>query len=177
MISKELQQVREYEERESALVTGEERPVFHLTPRIGWLNDPNGFSFYNGEYHLFYQYHPYSSYWGPMHWGHAVSKDLISWKYLSAAMAPDTEYDCAGCFSGTAITLPDGRQLLMYTGCGDSSRDPLRKGRWLQAQCVAVSEVQKDGTIEYVKYEGNPVIKAEDLPENCDAYEFRDPYV
>ena len=112
-----------------------------------------------------------------MHWGHAVSKDLISWKYLPAAMAPDTDYDGAGCFSGTAITLPDGRQLLMYTGCGDSSKDPLQKGRWLQTQCVAVSEEQPDGSIEYVKYEGNPVVKEEDLPEYCDAYEFRDPYI
>lgn len=177
MISKELQHVREYEERESAFVTEEERPVFHFSPRIGWLNDPNGFSYYKGEYHLFYQYHPYSSYWGPMHWGHAVSKDMINWEYLPAAMAPDTAYDCAGCFSGTAITLPDGRQLLMYTGCGDNSKDPLGKGRWLQTQCVAVSEEQQDGSVEYVKYEGNPVIKEEDLSEYCDAYEFRDPYV
>lgn len=172
-----MQHVREYEERESALVTVEERPVFHFSPRIGWLNDPNGFSYYKGEYHLFYQYHPYSSYWGPMHWGHAVSKDMINWEYLPAAMAPDTAYDCAGCFSGTAITLPDGRQLLMYTGCGDNSKDPIGKGRWLQTQCVAVSEEQQDGSVEYVKYEGNPVIKEEDLSEYCDAYEFRDPYV
>ena len=177
MISKELQQVREYEERESALVAGAARPVFHFSPRIGWLNDPNGFSFYRGQYHLFYQYHPYSSYWGPMHWGHAVSRDMISWEYLPAAMAPDTEYDGAGCFSGTAITLPDGRQLLMYTGCGDNSKDPLGKGRWLQTQCLAVSEEQEDGSVEFIKYEGNPVIKEEDIPEGCDAYEFRDPYV
>ena len=177
MISKQLQQVRDHEQREEKLIGEADRPVFHFSPRTGWLNDPNGFSFYKGEYHLFYQYHPYSSYWGPMHWGHAVSKDLISWKYLPAAMAPDTDYDGAGCFSGTAITLPDGRQLLMYTGCGDSSKDPLQKGRWLQTQCVAVSEEQPDGSIEYVKYEGNPVVKEEDLPEYCDAYEFRDPYI
>ena len=177
MISKELQHVRDYEKCESASVTAEERPVFHFSPRIGWLNDPNGFSYYKGEYHLFYQYHPYSSYWGPMHWGHAVSKDMINWEYLPAAMAPDTAYDCAGCFSGTAITLPDGRQLIMYTGCGDNSKDPLKKGRWLQTQCVAVSEEQDDGSIEYVKHEGNPVIKEKDLPEHCDAYEFRDPYI
>ena len=177
MISKELQHVRDYEKIESASVSKEERPVFHFSPRIGWLNDPNGFSYYKDEYHLFYQYHPYSTYWGPMHWGHAVSKDLISWEYLPAAMAPDTDCDWAGCFSGTAITLPDGRQLLMYTGCGDNSNDPLGKGRWLQTQCVAVSEEQPDGSVEYVKYDGNPVIKEEDLPENCDAYEFRDPYV
>ena len=177
MISKQLQQVRDHEQREEKLIGEADRPVFHFSPLTGWLNDPNGFSFYKGEYHLFYQYHPYSSYWGPMHWGHAVSKDLISWKYLPAAMAPDTDYDGAGCFSGTAITLPDGRQLLMYTGCGDSSKDPLQKGRWLQTQCVAVSEEQPDGSIEYVKYEGSPVVKEEDLPEYCDAYEFRDPYI
>lgn len=177
MISEELRKAREYEAREEAKVTDAERPVYHLSPRTGWLNDPNGFSFYDGEYHLFYQYHPYSSYWGPMHWGHAVSSDLIDWEYRPCVMAPDTAYDGSGCFSGTAMTLPDGRQLLMYTGCGDSSNDPLGKGRWLQTQCVAVSEKAVDGSVEYVKYEGNPVIGAEDLPEDCDAYEFRDPYV
>ena len=174
MISKELEAAREYEKK---TVADEERPVFHFSPRIGWLNDPNGFSFYKGEYHLFYQYHPYSSYWGPMHWGHAVSSDLVNWEYKPCAMAPDTEYDRAGCFSGTAITMSDGRQLLMYTGCGDSSGDPLGKGRWLQTQCLAVSEETDDGLVEYVKYEGNPVIIADDLPDHCDPYEFRDPYV
>ena len=177
MISKELQQVREYEERESATVAAEERPEYHFSPRIGWLNDPNGFSFYREEYHLFYQYHPFSTYWGPMHWGHAVSSDMISWKYEPCAMAPDKDYDRSGCFSGTAITLDDGRQLLMYTGCGDNSNDPLAKERWLQTQCVAVSEVQEDGSVEFVKYARNPVISADDLPEDCDAYEFRDPYI
>ena len=177
MISNELQKAREYEEKASAQISADERPAFHLSPRAGWLNDPNGFSFYRGQYHLFYQYHPYSSYWGPMHWGHAVSSDMINWEYMPCALAPDTGYDGAGCFSGTAITLPDGRQLLMYTGCGDSSADPLKKGRWLQTQCVAVSEEQPDGSTEYIKYEKNPVIRAEDLPEDCDAYEFRDPYI
>ena len=177
MISRELQQVRDFEERESVSVTSDERPAFHFSPRIGWLNDPNGFSFCRGQYHLFYQYHPFSTYWGPMHWGHAVSDDMISWEYLPAAMAPDTEYDGAGVFSGTAITLPDSGLLLMYTGCGSNSGDPLRKGRWLQTQCVAVSEEQPDGSIEYVKYARNPVISEEDLPEGCDPYEFRDPYI
>ena len=148
MISEKLKKIREYEEKAAAQIPEADRPVFHFSPRVGWLNDPNGFSFYGGKYHLFYQYHPYSSYWGPMHWGHAVSSDMISWEYLPAAMAPDMEYDKSGCFSGTAITLSDGRQLLMYTGCGDSSEDPLAKGRWLQT-----------------------------LPEDCDPYEFRDPYL
>lgn len=177
MISDTLKQVREFEKQESAQISKEQRPVYHFSPYTGWLNDPNGFSFYRGQYHLFYQNHPFSSYWGPMHWGHAVSSDLINWEYKPCAMAPDTDYDGSGCFSGTAITLGDGRQLLMYTGCGDNSKDPLGKGRWLQTQCVAVSEAQADGSVEYVKYEGNPVIGAKDLPEDCDAYEFRDPYI
>ena len=176
MISEKLKKIREYEEKAAAQIPEADRPFFHFSPRVGWLNDPNGFSFYGGKYHLFYQYHPYSSYWGPMHWGHAVSSDMISWEYLPAAMAPDTEYDKSGCFSGTAITLPDGRQLLMYTGCGDSSEDPLDKGRWLQTQCVAVSK-ETDKGIEFEKFGSNPVIKAGDLPEDCDPYEFRDPYI
>ena len=53
------------------------------------MNDPNGFSFYHGKYHMFYQYHPYDSHWGPMYWGHAVSEDLLHWEYLPADLAPD----------------------------------------------------------------------------------------
>ena len=147
MISETLRQVRDFEKQESALITKEERPEYHFSPYTGWLNDPNGFSFYRGRYHLFYQNHPFSSYWGPMHWGHAVSSDLINWEYKPCAMAPDTDYDGSGCFSGTAITLEDGRQLLMYTGCGSNEEDPLKKGRWLQTQCLAVSEEQEDGSV------------------------------
>ena len=69
------------------------------------MNDPNGFSWYGGRYHLFYQYHPYDSHWGPMHWGHAASADLLHWEYLPAAMAPDMPYDSEGCFSGSAREL------------------------------------------------------------------------
>ena len=99
MISKKLAKAREFEAVEGAKVSPEVRPVYHFSPRIGWLNDPNGLSYYDGKYHLFYQYHPYNSYWGPMHWGHAVSEDLIRWEYLPAALAPDTDYDKSGCFS------------------------------------------------------------------------------
>ena len=174
IISKELAGAREYEEKQADLITDEMRPAYHFSPRTGWLNDPNGLSYYDGKYHLFYQYHPYSTYWGPMHWGHAVSEDLISWEYLPTALAPDTEYDYSGCFSGSAVTMDDGSHMLMYTSCGDSSGDPTGKGRWIQMQSIAI---RKPGESEYAKYEGNPVISADDLPEGGDPYEFRDPYM
>ena len=174
MISKELLSARQYEEREGAMIPEEDRPVYHFSPRVGWLNDPNGLSYYKDKYHLFYQYHPYNTYWGPMYWGHAVSDDMISWQYLPAALAPDTEYDRTGCFSGSASTLPDGRQFLMYTGVLDDGTDPLGKGRWKQQQCIAVLS---DETGEYEKYEGNPVLTEADLPEGGDVFEFRDPYL
>ena len=174
MKSSKLEKAREYEELNEGLVSDEARPAFHFSPRVGWLNDPNGLSFYKGKYHLFYQYHPYTLYWGPMHWGHAVSSDLVSWEYLPAALAPDEAYDSEGCFSGSAAVMSDGRHLLMYTGCVYDGLDPLGKGRWRQSQCLAMLS---DETGEYCKYAGNPVITADDLPAGGDTYEFRDPYM
>ena len=173
-ISKELAAARAYEAEAEKLVPEEERPVFHFTPRTGWLNDPNGFSYYDGKYHLFYQYHPYSSFWGPMHWGHAVSNDMIFWEYLPAALAPDKPYDRLGCFSGSAVTMDDGSHLLMYTGCTDKPADPTGRSRWLQSQNLAV---KGPGGSEYVKYDQTPVITGADLPDGADLYEFRDPYL
>ena len=107
MISDKLKEAREYEEREEQNVPQEVRPTYHFSPRVGWLNDPNGFSFYGGKFHLFYQYHPYDSMWGPMHWGHWVSSDLLHWEWKGVAMAPDQDYDHAGVFSGTALVEGD----------------------------------------------------------------------
>ncbi len=169
MTSELLERARKYEDRYGAYISGAERPAFHLSPRVGWMNDPNGFSFYKGEYHLFYQYHPYSTKWGPMHWGHAVSRDMLRWEYLPAALAPDEDYDDAGCFSGSALELPDGRQLLMYTGVrSHMDEDGVRRD--LQTQCLAVG----DG-LNYEKTGANPVIDGKDIPEGFNVHDFRDP--
>ena len=173
-ISRELAAAREHEAAADRQITERERPVCHFTPRTGWLNDPNGLSCFGGQYHLFYQYHPYNTFWGPMHWGHAVSRDLITWEYLPAALAPDEQYDKCGCFSGSALVTDDGAHLLIYTGCTDSAPDPTGRGRWQQTQNLAI--LSPDGS-EYVKYAENPVITPEDLPEGGDPFEFRDPYL
>lgn len=170
-MSSKLGKAREYELQKEKMIPEEQRPLFHLSPRCGWMNDPNGFSIYKGEYHLFYQYYPYETVWGPMHWGHAVSKDLISWKYLPCAMAPDEEYDGAGCFSGSAIETEDGKQLLVYTGV-QKKEDESGVIREIQTQCIAIG----DGT-DYRKYENNPVITDKDLPKGAGKYDFRDPKV
>ncbi|MCD8398383.1 MAG: glycoside hydrolase family 32 protein [Lachnospiraceae bacterium] len=164
-----LKKAREYEEKYARFISDEERPAYHLTPRIGWMNDPNGFSFYNGAYHLFYQYHPYSLEWGPMHWGHAVSRDLLHWEYLPCALAPDQDYDGFGCFSGSASELPDGRQLLMYTGVREEMCEDGRQ-KTVQTQCMAVG----DG-LNYEKYEVNPVLDETSLPAGGSRLDFRDP--
>ena len=88
MTSKALQKAREYEVLQEKNIEKEKRPAFHLSPRVGWMNDPNGFSFYKGKYHMFYQYHPYQTVWGPMHWGHAVSEDMLHWEYVPGTLFP-----------------------------------------------------------------------------------------
>ena len=168
MISQTLREARKYEETMEAGINGG-RPAFHLSPRVGWMNDPNGFSYCKGAYHLFYQYYPYDSVWGPMHWGHAVSRDLLHWEYLPAALAPDTAYDKDGCFSGSALELPDGRQMLMYTGV---VKEPRTDGGFqdIQTQCIVIG----DGR-DYEKYQQNPVLDGGDLPEGGSRNDFRDP--
>ena len=168
-----LQKARAYEAQHGGEISASERPVYHLTPWVGWMNDPNGFCWYQGQYHLFYQYYPYKTIWGPMHWGHAVSRDLLRWEYLPAAMAPDMPYDKDGCFSGSAAELPDGRQLLLYTGvCKSEDLNPEGHYYDIQTQCVAVG----DG-VNYEKIPQNPVLTVKDLPEGYSKYDFRDPKI
>lgn len=171
MTSQTLREARKYEEVSRKVIREEERPAFHLSCCTGWMNDPNGFSYYNHKYHMFYQYHPYDSTWGPMHWGHAVSGDLLHWEFLPAALAPDEPYDRDGCFSGSAVELPDGRQLLMYTGV-TRERTPEGDLCELQTQCLAVG----DG-LDYEKYGQNPVLDRTDLPEGASVHDFRDPKI
>ena len=170
-MSELLREARSFESEAGEKICPQERPSFHLTPRAGWMNDPNGFIFYKGMYHLFYQYYPYRSAWGSMHWGHAVSSDLLHWSFLPAAMAPDEVYDHDGCFSGSAVTLPDGRLMLMYTG---ERKEEMPDGREtdIQTQCLAFG----DGT-DFVKYEGNPVLNGSVLPEGGSRADFRDPKI
>ena len=141
-------------------------PVFHITGERGWINDPNGLIYYNGQYHAFYQHYPDDIKWGPMHWGHVVSDDLTNWKYLPIALTPGDDCDKNGCFSGSAI-VHDGKLWLMYTGFienqgGDSIR---------QVQCLAESS---DG-VTFKKH--GIVIGEELLPEGYAPCDFRDPKV
>ncbi len=171
MTSQSLRDARKYEEERERETADVLRPAFHLSARVGWMNDPNGFSYYRGEYHMFYQYHPYSNVWGPMHWGHAVSKDLLHWRHLPAALAPDMDYDRDGCFSGSAVELPDGRHLLMYTGVAIETQ-PDGTRREIQTQCLAAGN-----GVDYEKYPDNPVLDGKDLPEGGSRYDFRDPKI
>ncbi|MFZ2464981.1 MAG: glycoside hydrolase family 32 protein, partial [Caldibacillus thermoamylovorans] len=108
---------------------------YHIMAPANWINDPNGLIQYKGEYHVFYQHHPFDENWGPMHWGHVKSKDLVHWEHLPIALAPTEEYDKDGCFSGSAVD-DDGVLTLIYTGNRfiDQEKDILD-----QCQCIATS--------------------------------------
>ncbi len=147
-------------------VNGFYKPLYHFSPPCGWMNDPNGLVYFRGEYHLFYQFHPYDSKPGPMYWGHAKSRDLVSWEHLPVALAPDMPYDQSGCWSGGATVIGD-RLYLIYTGHREEN------GVRCQTQNVAYS---RDGIL-FEKYSGNPVIDAASAPEGVKKEDFRDPFV
>ncbi len=145
---------------------GKMRQHYHFMPPTGWLNDPNGLIYFKNKYHFFYQFNPYSPFWDSMHWGHAISDDMLHWEHLPVALAPSEEYDDyqkGGCFSGSAIEHDD-KLFLVYTGSVSNGNGDK------QVQCVAYSE---DG-INFEKYSGNPVLTApQGIPDNM----FRDPKV
>lgn len=149
------------------------RPQFHFSPPEKWMNDPNGLVFYEGEYHLFYQYYPDSTVWGPMHWGHAVSNDLVHWKHLPVALFPDS---LGYIFSGSAVIdwkntsgLQTGKYPPMIAIFTQHSEVRLKNGRNdFQNQSIAFSN---DKGRTFVKYNQNPIIS------NTGEKDFRDPKV
>ena len=157
---------QEIDAKKDIVKNGAMRQHYHFMAQTGWINDPNGLIYYKGKYHFFYQYNPYYGFWDYMHWGHAISDDMLHWEYLPLALAPSEFYDDhfrGGCFSGSAIEH-DGKLFLMFTGTTNNGKG------FEQTQCIAYSE---DG-IHFEKYEGNPVLTA---PDVIPTYQFRDPKV
>ena len=108
-----LEKANEYIKANKSKVNKIYRLNYHMSSPVGWMNDPNGLIKFDNEYHLFYQFYPYDSKWGPMHWGHFVTNDLINYKDLDVALAPD-QLDESGCFSGGAL-IDDNKLKLVYT--------------------------------------------------------------
>ena len=149
------------------------RPIYHFTPPENWMNDPNGMVYYEGEYHLFYQHYPDSSVWGPMHWGHAVSEDLVHWQHLPIALYPDS---LGYIFSGSAVIDKNNT-----SGLGTEDNPPM-----VAIYTYHNAEAARAGAIDYqtqgiaystdqgrswTKYDQNPVIP------NPGIEDFRDPKV
>lgn len=139
------------------------RPQYHFRPPANWNNDPNGPIFHQGYYHLFYQHNPYGDRWNHMHWGHARSRDLVTWEHLPIALWPSLALGEQHCFSGCAWRDATGRPMIFYTSIGP--REP---------QCwIALPE--DDELIRWRKFDGNPVLTESSL--GLKYYDFRDPFV
>jgi beta-fructofuranosidase len=158
---------------QSQLANDPLRPQFHLLPARNWMNDPDGPIYFNGRYHMFFQYNPGAAVWGDMHWAHAVSEDMLHWKHLPIALAPTPDGpDADGCFSGSAI-LHNGVLTFLYTGVRSVSpaEATLRDGRhnFLETQCLATSH---DADLRTWQKHATPVLLP---PRDPKLTGFRDP--
>jgi len=147
-------------------MSGDDRPALHLTPTVGWMNDPNGLAFRDGRLHAFFQYEPDVPRWGRMRWGHATSRDLLHWDHLPIALEPSIDgADRLGCWSGCLVDDADGRPTILYTGVA-------RIGGIRRASiCRATSD---DGLVSWSKAD-TPVIGRP--PPGFRPDRFRDPFV
>lgn len=137
----------------------EHRPRYHFTAPQHWINDPNGVCFHAGRYHLYYQYNPHAAKWGDIHWGHASSADLVTWRDEPLALAPSAGHDAGGCFSGS-FAVVDGQPTVYYTGYTAER----------QVQCVATSP----DLIHWTKHPERTLVQP---PPGVEGHDFRDPYV
>ena len=171
---KEKKKEETMEKKQETYAEGKDyRPNYHFTPKIGWMNDPNGMFFYKGYYHLYFQHYPDDKIWGPMHWGHAISKDMINWSEQPIALYPD---ELGYIFSGSAVVDHDntsgfGKDGKIPIVAIFTNHDPQKaKAKKMDVETQGIAYSLDEG-LTWTKYEGNPVIA------NPGARDFRDPKV
>lgn len=147
-------------------------PRFHIASNGGWINDPNGLCYYGGRWHVFYQLHPYGTQWGPMHWGHVSSEDMLHWQREPIAFAPSLEEERNGVFSGSAIVDEHGDVRFFYTGHRWANGTDNTGGEW-QVQMLATPEDPRDIHLQRLTKRGVVV----DCPREQVHWHFRDPKV
>ncbi len=150
------------------------RPEYHLLPPHNWMNDPNGPIWWKGKYHLFYQLNPHAAVWGDMHWGHAVSTDMVHWHHQPIALAPTPGGpDSEGCFSGSAVVM-DGVPTFIYTGVQNAPPESvtLRDGNDKLRETQLLATAQDDNLLHWKKLE-DPIIASP--PSGMAVTGFRDP--
>ncbi|XP_068661595.1 beta-fructofuranosidase, insoluble isoenzyme 1-like [Aristolochia californica] len=151
---------------EQSIVSPLYRTAYHFQPPKNWINDPNGPLYYNGFYHLFYQYNPHGAVWGNIVWAHSVSKDLVNWKPLKPAIFPSKPFDINGCWSGSTTILPGNKPVILYTGIDTQNR---------QVQNIAVPKNLSDPyLVEWEKPDHNPLM-VPNQENGINASSFRDP--
>lgn len=151
------------EELKDFVKKSEYLPKYHIYPPCGLLNDPNGLSYFGGQYHVFYQWFPFGPSHGMKHWGHVTSSDMVNWQWSEKMLIPNKEYEKNGCYSGNAL-VKDDTLYLFYTANYKTEHGKIPK--------QAMAMMDKDGHIR--KYEHNPIIDG--APEGMSG-EIRDPFV